>query len=118
MSTILIVDDEPDTLLILSMLLRGEGFEVKTAADGVEALEQAREELPAAVITDFMMPRMDGLEFCRELRMMAERKIPVVMATASATLPKECDGRFDLILRKPVDFRALIQAVKQLLPAV
>lgn len=117
MRTILIVDDEPDTLLILSMLLRGEGFEVKTAADGVEALEQVQQELPAAVITDFMMPRMNGLEFCRALHNLVDRRVPVVMATASATLPKECERRFDLILRKPVDFRALIYAMKQLLPA-
>lgn len=65
---VLIVDDEPDAANILSALLASWGYETDTAADGLAALKRAEEFLPAVVITDVLMPRLDGFGLLRELR--------------------------------------------------
>ena len=65
---ILIVDDEPDILEFLEYNLVREGYEVLTASDGEEALRLAEKEHPDLIILDIMMPRMDGVEVCRQLR--------------------------------------------------
>jgi two-component system, OmpR family, alkaline phosphatase synthesis response regulator PhoP len=72
MTKILIVDDEPDILDFLSYNLRREGFEVSTAASGKEALVIAQNSRPHLIILDIMMPEMDGVEVCRQLRAMPE----------------------------------------------
>ena len=66
--TILLVDDEDDIIEFLGYNLRREGYKVFTAKDGIEAIEKAREIRPQLVILDIMMPRMDGIETCRQLR--------------------------------------------------
>ena len=65
---ILVVDDEPDILEILEYNLGREGYEVHTAANGVQALERARELQPDLIVLDIMMPEMDGVQVCRRLR--------------------------------------------------
>jgi two-component system alkaline phosphatase synthesis response regulator PhoP len=65
---ILIVDDEPDILEFLEYNLAKEGFNVVTAADGEEALKVAEKEKPDLIILDIMMPKIDGVEVCRQLR--------------------------------------------------
>ena len=65
---ILLVDDEPDILEILKYNLKKEGYEVFVASNGVEGLEIARRELPQLIVLDVMMPEMDGIETCREIR--------------------------------------------------
>lgn len=65
---ILIVDDEPDILEFLEYNLTKEGFNVVTAADGEEALKVAEKEKPDLIILDIMMPKIDGVEVCRQLR--------------------------------------------------
>ena len=67
-NSILIVNDEPDQLSLMGSLLRKAGYSVLTAEDGLEGLSLARLEQPDLVISDVSMPRMDGLEFCREIR--------------------------------------------------
>lgn len=114
MKTILVVDDEPDTLTVLELLLRHEGFEVRTASDGVEALEQIRDEPPDLVLTDFMMPRMDGLELCRQIRQMGLEELPIVMTSAAARLPARNEHLYDVGLNKPVDFNRLLAIVHEL----
>lgn len=73
---VLIVDDEEDILEFVSYNLRKEGYKVTTAPNGQEALKIAREQLPHLVILDVMMPEMDGIETCREMR-----KIPSLKET-------------------------------------
>ena len=63
---ILVVDDEPDIRDILRILLEGEGFEVEEANNGREALEKIQKRPPDLVITDYVMPEMDGEELCRK----------------------------------------------------
>jgi two-component system OmpR family response regulator len=78
---VLVVDDEPSLTDLLSMALRYEGWDIKTAADGASALRTAREFRPDAVVLDVMLPDIDGLELLRKLR--AESPdIPVLFLTA------------------------------------
>ena len=81
---LLIVDDSPLILRILSMILRKAGYEVETATDGDEALEKARHLQPPVIFLDAMMPRKDGYSVARELRRSPDikRKPYIIMLTA------------------------------------
>jgi two-component system alkaline phosphatase synthesis response regulator PhoP len=80
---ILLVDDEPDILDFLRYNLQKEGFQVFTAGDGVEGLRKAEEVRPHLAILDIMMPKMDGVELCRQLRIRPElANILIVFLTA------------------------------------
>ena len=82
-SFVLIVNDEPDQLTLMGGLLRKAGYSVLTAEDGLEGLTLARSERPDLVISDVSMPRMNGLEFCREIRSDSELKaVPILLITA------------------------------------
>src|SRR6476661_1882154 len=82
---ILIIDDEPDVIDLLSLHLRKAGYALSTATDGATGLRLAREESPALIILDLMLPKMPGLEICKVLKTdAATRNIPVLMLTAKA----------------------------------
>jgi DNA-binding response OmpR family regulator len=82
---ILIIDDEPDVIDLLTLHLRKAGFALSTATDGTAGLRMAREELPALIILDLMLPKMPGLEICKVLKTdPATKSIPVLMLTAKA----------------------------------
>lgn len=80
MSLMLIADDNPQLLNILSSAARREGFQVATALDGRQALESFRTQAPQIVLLDVMMPELDGFQVCREIR--RESSVPVIMITA------------------------------------
>jgi len=116
---ILVVEDEPDVVELLEFNLRGAGFEVVSAGDGAEALKKAREQTPALVILDLMLPEVDGLEVCKILRRHpATAAIPIIMLTAKAS---EIDRVLGLELgaddyvTKPFSPRELVLRVKALL---
>lgn len=80
---VLVVDDEPDVLLLCRVNLEFEGYEVMEASDGVEAMARVRDRRPDVVLLDVMMPRMDGWQVLKELKGDDDLKdIPVVMLTA------------------------------------
>ncbi len=83
---ILIIEDEQDVLDLLSSTLRkAGGFVVSTATDGAAGLRKAREESPALIILDLMLPKMPGLEVCKALKHdSATKQIPIIMLTAKA----------------------------------
>lgn len=82
---LLIADDEPAVRDLVHVTLEGDDYEILEAADGVEALEVARGEAPRLVLLDIMMPRLDGLEVCRQLKADPDTSdIVVVMLTAQA----------------------------------
>src|SRR5258707_998755 len=82
---ILIIEDEPDVIDLLTLHLRKAGFALSTATDGAAGLRQAREESPALIILDLMLPKMPGLEICKVLKTdLATRHIPIIMLTAKA----------------------------------
>lgn len=80
---ILIVDDNQDAIHILTAVLKRGGFLVSVAKNGVEAIEKVRQENPALILLDIMMPKMDGFEVCQEVKANQQtRNIPVLMITA------------------------------------
>ena len=78
--TILIVEDDPDTVKLVTLYLRRDGHKVISTGDGLEGLRLAREARPDLVVLDLMLPRLDGIELCRTLR--EESVVPIVMVTA------------------------------------
>ncbi len=87
MYSILIVDDEPNYLIVLSELMREEGFEVYTAPGGKEALEVVREVDLDLAISDMQMPEMDGLQLLAEIKKI-NAELPVIIVTAYAEIEK------------------------------
>lgn len=119
-NSVLIVNDEPDQLILMGSLLRKAGYSVLTAEDGVDGLALARRERPDLVISDVSMPRMNGLEFCREIRADAELKtVPILLITAhqkdteSAVAGMKAGA--DDYLEIPFDAPRLIAKVSRLL---
>jgi two-component system response regulator MprA len=113
---ILVVDDDPRIASSLRRALLYEGYEVETAADGVEGLARARELPPDLVILDVMMPGLDGIEVCRRLR--AEGEVAILMLTArDATSARVAglDSGADDYLVKPFAYEELMARVRALL---
>jgi CheY-like chemotaxis protein len=109
---ILVVDDEPDERFLVSRALRKQGHEVTVAENGAAGLKAAREELPDLVVTDVMMPVMDGVELIRRLRGdPATAGIPILTASGDIHLA----GAADAVLAKPYDNARLIMLVDSLL---
>jgi phosphoserine phosphatase RsbU/P len=90
---ILVVDDEADISTILAVILRRAGYEVSSAADGLEAIEAIHRQVPDLVLLDVMMPRADGLETLRRIREHGpSAHVPVIMLTAKAALTDKMKG--------------------------
>jgi DNA-binding response OmpR family regulator len=113
---VLVVDDEPNILKVLSGYLQAAGYQVFTAADGLAALEHFRAQLPDFVILDLNLPKMDGIEVCKAIR--RETDVPVMMLTARV---EEADrliglelGADDYML-KPFSPREVLARVKTIL---
>jgi len=119
---ILLVDDEPDILDFLSYNLTNEGFETHTASNGQDALRIAKEIQPHLVLLDVMMPEMDGIETCEEIRKIPEmRNSLIAFLTArgedySQIAGFEAGG--DDYITKPIKPKLLISKIKSLLKRV
>ena len=119
-NSVLIVNDELDQLTLMGSLLRKAGYAVLTAEDGVEGLSLARRERPDLVISDVTMPRMNGLEFCRQIRADSELgTVPILLVTA---LQKDTESAVaglqagaDDYLEFPFDSARLVAKVSRLL---
>jgi CheY-like chemotaxis protein len=103
MSTrVLIVDDNDDSRDILALILGMNGFETVQASDGMEALDQARTYTPHAIVTDIFMPRLDGIDFTRQLQTdPALAKIPVIAQTTYINAIDTHRHLFAAVLEKP-----------------
>ena len=119
MTRVLVVDDEPTVTEVLGRYLHREGYDVSIAADGVEALRLARCGEPDLVVLDLMLPLVDGLEVCRQLR--GETQVPIIMLTARG---EETDrvvglemGADDYVV-KPFSPRELVARIKSVLRRV
>jgi two-component system phosphate regulon response regulator PhoB len=116
---VLVVDDEPDAVELVAFNLKKAGFEVATAENGVEALDKARDILPDLIVLDVMLPQVDGLEVCRNLRRDNRTlAIPVIMLTAKGSEVDRVLGLelgADDYVTKPFSPRELVLRVKKLL---
>jgi len=110
---ILLVDDDPNVVKTVAFQLTEEGYSIVVAGNGEEALERIKEEKPALVLLDIMMPGMDGIETLKKIKEI-DREIPVAMVTAvwdneEGKRAFEA-GAYDYIT-KPIDFEYLKNAV-------
>lgn len=118
---LLLVDDEPDLVQMVSVRLKAAGYEVATAYDGQQALEMVRKEPPDLMVLDLMLPKLDGYKVCRLIKFDEKTKgIPVLVFTARAqvedvTLATECGA--DAYLTKPFEAKTLLDKIEQLLAA-
>lgn len=114
---ILFVEDEEDLALIVADTLRGQGYEVITAADGTAGLEKFRSEGADIVVADVMMPKMDGFSMAKEIRKMSPT-VPLLFLTAKSTID-DVETGFEIgandYLKKPFELRELIVRIKALL---
>ena len=116
---VLVVDDEPDIVALVAYHLAKAGYRVSTAANGTEAMDAAREERPALIVLDLMLPEMSGFEVLEKLRAdEATRQVAVLMLTARREEPDRIRGLSlgaDDYLTKPFSPRTLLARVKALL---
>ncbi len=114
---ILFVEDEADLTLIVADTLRGQGYEVVTAADGITGLNKFRSEGADVVVADVMMPKMDGFSMAKEIRK-SSPTVPLLFLTAKSTIDDVEEG-FEIgandYLKKPFELRELIVRIKALL---
>jgi CheY-like chemotaxis protein len=109
---ILVVDDEPDERFLVGRILKKHGHDVAVAENGVAGLRAVQERAPDLVVTDVMMPVMDGVEFIRRLRGdPATAGIPILAASGDTHLA----GAADAVLQKPYDGHGLVTLVNSLL---
>ena len=119
-SPILVVEDVPNILELLDVTLRFKGYPVATASNGEEALELVSKKEPALVITDIMMPKMDGYTLAFNLRRKPETShIPIIFLSATYVTPEDKEFAMNLgavrFLEKPVDTEDFLLTVAEVL---
>ena len=113
---ILVVEDEPNQVELIEFNLNSEGYEVVVARDGEEALNLAEEENPDLILLDWMLPKVSGIEVCRQLRRSKmTREIPIVMLTARSEESDKIRGLdigADDYITKPYSIKELLARVR------
>ena len=123
---ILVVDDDPDILDAVTMILESQGYQVFTARDGVEGLANLKAEKPALMILDLLMPKMDGFAVCKELqdpRWSKFKDVPILMLTSVREeasrrryeLETGLELNVDDYLEKPMSPEVLLERVGKLI---
>ncbi len=121
---VLVVDDDPDLVETVGMLLESKGFAVGKAYDGIEGEEAIKKHRPDVVILDVMMPRKNGYQLCKELKDNKwTQDIPIILLTAvGEAVPTTTYTHYEGMtieaedfIPKPVDANTLVQAVERLL---
>lgn len=117
---VLIADDEEDVKAVLQMFLQSRGYDVITAYDGLDAIDQVNREKPDLVLLDIMMPMIDGFEVCRKIKANPDTNpIPVVMLSAAGhaeSVQKGLDvGAVDYLV-KPFEPEQLLKLIQKIIP--
>lgn len=117
MARILIVDDELSSSEVLALALEDEGYEVVTAPNGKEGLERLEKAKPDLIVTDLMMPLMNGAEMGRAIRAApAHQDIPIIMTSSVAEdAVRSRFGGYQAYLRKPFSIVAILETIEALL---
>jgi DNA-binding response OmpR family regulator len=113
---VLVVEDDEDIADVLRRSLRNEGYDVRTSADGIDALDIAAGFVPDLVVLDLGLPRLDGIEVCRRLR--ADSDVPILMLTARTETEDRVgglDSGADDYLVKPFERKELLARIRALL---
>jgi CheY-like chemotaxis protein len=120
MKHLLVIDDDPSILSLFSQFLEDAGYSVASALDGKEGLQSVKAKKPDLIITDIMMPEMDGLELLMEIKR-HHSEIPVIAISGGMKiqpvnfLPQAQKFGANRVLLKPVSLADLLQAVQELL---
>lgn len=112
MRNILVIDNEESILLMLTMALAKYGFNVEIAADGLEGIKKFDEDHFDLVITDILMPGLNGNGVARHIRNSEKKYTPVIAISGTPWLVK--NGDFDAVLPKPTSIQTLVDTVKTL----
>ena len=117
---LLVVEDIPDILNLLEATLKFKGYRVVTARNGEEALEVIQKDRPALIITDILMPKMDGFNLVHRLRINPEtRTIPVVFLSATYVAPEDKEFAHSIgvnrFIEKPVDLVAFLPIIERII---
>lgn len=119
-ASVLVIDDEPKIRSMLKDMLGLMGYDVYEATDGVDGLEKVAEHHPDAIILDVMMPRMDGLTMCRQLRQNPESStLPVIMISGKTDFGAEqagLDAGATKYFFKPIGMGDLMSSLRELIP--
>jgi CheY-like chemotaxis protein len=115
---VLIADDDPDTRVLLSLVLSDQGYELDTARDGVEALALAEQHQPDLMVVDHMMPRMTGTDCVAVMKARPLlRDVPVVLVTAApAAVQAAGQLGFEAAVEKPLELDEFVRTVRRLCP--
>jgi len=112
--SVLVVDDDPDLLGLVQLLLEGVGYRVITAGEGQEALSRVAEKMPDLILLDMKMPGMNGWDFARAFRQRYDRAAPIVVLTAAEDARKRAEEiGAEGYLGKPFDIDELIRIVER-----
>ena len=113
MTRILIVDDEPELLEAWSFALEYVGYDVDRASNGEEALELVRIDMPDLIVTDLMMPGMNGEELCRQVRANPDwQAIPIILHTAAHVAAVSIPRLWDALIRKPARMETFLSTIE------
>jgi DNA-binding response OmpR family regulator len=114
---ILIVEDDPDILLILQLILKDEGFEVLTSEDGLDIFDILQKDNPDLVLMDVRLPSADGRELCSQMRK-ADYTIPIILMSAHLDYKLGINHEYaNDFISKPFDFGELLIRVRRQLAA-
>lgn len=113
---VLVVDDDPSILRMLRIVFMGDGYDVTTATNGVEALDAVQKDAPGVIVLDLEMPLMDGREFFRELRSRGY-EMPVLILSAYGAERARGELKAEAFVSKPFEPDYLVQEVQKLLEA-
>ena len=117
--TILVIDDSQTVRRLAELVLSEEGYDVITANDGDDGLQMAKEKMPSLIIVDFIMPKMNGFQFCKNIRSdSALNNVPIVLITSKGEdVGKGFDEKFGIVqyLQKPFETETLTKTVEEAL---
>lgn len=113
---IMVVDDEVDITETYALFLDLHGYEVVTANTAVQALEVLAQRVPDLIVSDCMMPHMDGVEFSRRVKAgAASGQVPIILMSGAPELHDLTSPSYEVFLRKPVLFQRLMQEIERLI---